>query len=172
MKMEFSLPPRKASSKPSSREGLPVRQARLWQWTIFLFAPALVSFGASGVFRERVIPRASAGATSVVGGPDSGFWFTEFDANRIGTFSQDGQYREFVVPTPDSGPYGITTDSASIWFTELKAGKIGRLTLDGVFTEYVIPTPQSAPWGIAAVSSTNGFSMWFTESAANKIGYI
>ena len=96
------------------------------------------------MFREQAIPGVPAGATEVVRGPDGGFWFTEFDGNRIGSISRDGQYREFNVPTPDSGPRGITLGDA-IWFTEFKAGKVGRLTAAGVFTEYVLPSPQSGP---------------------------
>jgi hypothetical protein len=40
---------------------------------------------ATGVFREQAIPGEPAGATEVVRRPDGGFWFTEFDGNRIGT---------------------------------------------------------------------------------------
>jgi Streptogramin lyase len=125
---------------------------------------------ATGVFREQAIPGSPAGATEVVRGPDGGFWFTEFDGNRIGTLSRDGQYREFNVPTPDAGPRGIASSFDAIWFTELKAGKIGRLTPAGVFTEYVLSSTQSQPWGITVVGATG--APWFTASAANKIGRI
>jgi virginiamycin B lyase len=135
---------------------------------LFFDAPSLSA--ATGVFRGQAIPGSPAGATEVVRGPDGGFWFTEFDGNRIGNLSRDGQYREFNVPTPNSGPRGIASSFDAIWFTELKAGKIGRLTPAGVFTEYVLPSPQSQPWGIAFAFVSG--AIWFTEAGANKIGRL
>jgi hypothetical protein len=120
---------------------------------VLLFAARPVP-AATGVFREQIIPGSPAGATEVVRGPDGGFWFTEFDGNRIGTISRDGVFREFTVPTPDPGLRGIATSNA-IWFTESKAGKIGKLTPDGIFTEYAIPSPQSVPWGITNVEGNS-----------------
>ncbi len=135
---------------------------------LLLLSPSV--FGATGVFREQVIPGSPGGLTEMVPVSYTTWYFTEFDANRIGMLSLDGQFREFVVPTPDSGPRGIAYGyiSNALWFTEFKAGKIGKLTFDGTFTEYVIPSPQSAPWGIADI----GGEIWFTESAANKIGRV
>jgi virginiamycin B lyase len=137
-----------------------------------LFA-ALPLPGATGVFHEQIIPGVPAGATELVRGPDGGFWFTEFDGNRIGTISRDGVFREFVVPTPDSGPRGIAASVNAIWFTEFKAGKIGKLTADGVFAEYAIPSPRSAPWEITFWAPTRDLQgMWFTESGASRISRI
>jgi virginiamycin B lyase len=131
---------------------------------------AHVSKAATGVFHETVIPGSPGGATDMVPFGYEAWYFTEFDANRIGMISRDGQFREFLVPSSDSGPRGIAVGSLTraIWFTEFKAGKVGKLTFDGIITEYVIPTPQSAPWGIAEIDGL----IWFTESAANKIGRL
>jgi virginiamycin B lyase len=128
-----------------------------------------MSPAATGVFREQVVPGAPGGASQVVGSGYYAYWFTEFDTNRIGMLTRDGQFQEFIVPTPDSGPHGIALNwrDGAIWFTELKAGKIGRLTRDGTFSEFPIPTPQSAPWGIVCLDD-----IWFTESAANKLGRV
>jgi virginiamycin B lyase len=108
---------------------------------------AFASPAATGIFREQAIPGSPGGVTEIVGLAYSTWWFTEFDANRIGVLTRDGQFREFIVPTPDSGPRGIAYRT---------------------FTEYAIPSPQSAPWGIVEI----GEEMWFTESAANKIGRV
>jgi virginiamycin B lyase len=128
------------------------------------------SDAATGVFREQIIPGLPGGATQILPFGYTVWYFTEYDANRIGMLTRDGQFREFVLPTPDSGPRGIAVNSRdfSIWFTEFKAGKIGKLTRDGTLTEYAVPTPQSAPWGIAERDG----NMWFTESAAGKIGRV
>lgn len=135
---------------------------------VFSFV-SFASLAATGVFRDRLIPGPPGGLTDLVlFAAQSELYFTEFDANRIGRLSRDGQFREFAVPTPDSGPRGIASSSGAIWFTEYKAGKIGKLTSDGTFTEYVIPSAGSAPWGIALLGTTP----WFTESATNKIGRV
>ena len=128
-----------------------------------------MSPAATGVFREQVVPGAPGGASEVVGSGYYAYWFTEFDTNRIGMLTRDGQFQEFIVPTPDSGPHGIALNwrDGAIWFTELNAGKIGRLTRDGAFSEFPIPTLQSAPWGIVCLDD-----IWFTESAANKLGRV
>ncbi len=137
--------------------------------SLLLLSVASVSGAATGVFRDLAIPGSPGGATQLVGFAYA-YWFTEFDANRIATLTRDGQFQEFPVPTPNSGPHGIALGSNNaVWFTELKAGKIGRLASDGTITEYAIPTPQSAPWGI--VPAENG-GAWFTESAGNKIGRL
>src|SRR5687767_7975121 len=53
---------------------------------------------------------------------------------------------EFVVPTPNSQPAGITVGpDGALWFTEENGHKIGRITTDGAITEYPIPTVPSAP---------------------------
>lgn len=135
---------------------------------VFSFV-SFASLAATGVFRDRLIPGPPGGLTDLVlFAAQSELYFTEFDANRIGRLSRDGQFRKFAVPTPDSGPRGIASSSGAIWFTEYKAGKIGKLTPDGTFTEYVIPSAGSAPWGIALLGTTP----WFTESATNKIGRV
>lgn len=142
--------------------------------TILLVASLLLlgaraAEAATGVFREQLIPGSPGGATEMVPFGYETWYFTEFDANRIGLIGRD-QFREFLVPTSNSGPRGLAVGSQTraIWFTEFRAGKIGKLTFDGIITEYVIPTPQSAPWGIAEIDGL----IWFTESATNKIGRI
>jgi sugar lactone lactonase YvrE len=75
---------------------------------------------------------------------------------------------EFVIPTPDSHPYRITTGrDGNLWFTENSANQIGRLTTGGTFTEFAIPT--NGPQDI--VSGPDG-NLWFTEPSASRIGTI
>ena len=79
---------------------------------------------------------------------------------------------EFVVPTPNSQPAGITVGSdGAIWFTEENGHKIGRITTAGAITEYQIPTVPSAPGEITAGPDGN---LWFTEFGANppKLGRL
>jgi virginiamycin B lyase len=84
---------------------------------------------------------------------------------------------EFPIPTPNSGPVGITAGpDGALWFTEAGTGKIGRITTAGTLTEFPIPTPNSGPVGITA--GPDG-ALWFTEFGcffppcpASKIGRI
>ncbi len=40
-----------------------------------------------------------------------------------------GRVTEFLLPTPNSGPSGITSGAdRSVWFTEASASRIGRIT--------------------------------------------
>ena len=75
---------------------------------------------------------------------------------------------EFVIPTPNSTPGGITTGpDGNIWFTEYDGNKIGRLTLAGVFTEFAVPFAK-AP----AITAGPDGNLWFTESYRGQVGRI
>ena len=76
--------------------------------------------------------------------------------------------REFVLPSADSGPLGITVGPESnIWFTEFSADRIGRITTNGVITEFPLGTPGLNPWGIA--SGPDG-RLWFCAYGNQQIG--
>jgi virginiamycin B lyase len=78
--------------------------------------------------------------------------------------------KEYVVPTPHSGPLYIAAGGdGALWFTEYLANKIGRITTLGVFSEFVIPTADSSPHGVTVGRDA---ALWFTETAGNKIGRI
>jgi virginiamycin B lyase len=67
------------------------------------------------------------------------------------------RFTEYSVPTPNSGPNGITAGpDGAIWFTESFTGKIGRITTRGAITEY--PTKMCCLNGIAA--GPDG-ALWF-----------
>jgi virginiamycin B lyase len=64
--------------------------------------------------------------------------------------------QEFAVPTPNSGPIGITVGpDGNLWFTEFNGSKISRMMEDGQITEFSIPTPNSGPDGIATGPDDN-----------------
>ena len=90
-----------------------------------------------------------------------------------------GSISEYVVPTSNSGPLGITMgpDNA-LWFVESYGNKIGRIDpTTHAIAEYAIPTANSG----AAFGITTGpdGAIWFTEggtgdtaNGANRIGRI
>ncbi|HZI68042.1 MAG TPA: hypothetical protein VFF17_15885, partial [Thermoanaerobaculia bacterium] len=82
-------------------------------------------------------------------------------------------FRQFSIPTPDSGPTSVLGTGFGILFTEFNANKIGFLTSDGRMLEYTIPTPNSGPMDLdIARDGTGRVVVWFTEFLANKIGRL
>src|SRR5207245_3541468 len=63
-----------------------------------------------------------------------------------------GSITEFDVPTPNSGPIGITVGpDGNLWFAEYTSGQIGRITNTGVISEFPVPSGAgSAPYEITA----------------------
>jgi uncharacterized repeat protein (TIGR01451 family) len=103
-------------------------------------------------------------------GPDGNLWFTETSGNRIGRITTAGVITEFLIPTANSGAWGITAaPDGNVWFTELDGNKVGRITTAGVITEFPVPTTTSEPDDITVGPDGN---LWFTETGAGKIGRI
>jgi hypothetical protein len=79
-------------------------------------------------------------------------------------------FMEFVLPTADSQPYGITAGpDGNLWFTEQGSDRIGRITPAGMIAEFLLPNAKSGPIGITTLPDG---SLWFTEINANKIGVM
>jgi len=84
--------------------------------------------------------------------------------------AQTVTFTEFTIPTPDSGPFGISEGpDQALWFTEANANRIGRVTTDGVFTEYAIPTPNAKP---LSITTGPDYAIWLTEGNAHAIGRL
>ena len=151
-----------------------------WQYNSILYfteynADKIGSISFDGTLFEGPLAPGSR-PLGIIAGPsrnccESHMWFTEFGTNKIGRFGYR-VFQEYVLPTPNSGPTGITTGGvgslAGVFFTEFNANKIGMITADGTIQEFAIPTPDSGPLGISA--GDNG--VWFTESRANKLGRL
>ncbi|HXY90853.1 MAG TPA: fibronectin type III domain-containing protein [Acidimicrobiia bacterium] len=83
-----------------------------------------------------------------------------------------GQFAEFTVPTPSSGPAALALGSdGNFWFPEQFANQIARMTpgAPNTVTEFPVPGAGSSPAGITAGPDGN---LWFTEELGNKIGRI
>lgn len=133
-----------------------------------------------GEVTRYVVPSALGDPWNITAGPDGNLWFTEIgdyfnrlnpaNVANIGRITPAGAITEFSVPTPASGPNGITVGpDGALWFTENVGNKIGRITIDGSITEFPIPTPDAAAIGIAAGTDGN---LWFTEQLGQRIGRI
>lgn len=74
------------------------------------------------------------------------------------------------MPTPDSGPFGITAGlDDAMWFTEMNADRIGRITSRGEITEFSLPCVGAYP---SAITAGPDEALWFTLNQANAIGRI
>lgn len=99
----------------------------------------------------------------------SNLWFGEYDTNRIGQINDQGQLSEYALPTADAHPgWGTSALDGSFWVSEEGASQIAKVSSQGIVTEYRLPTGNAQPgqmqfWGTM---------IWFTETAAHKLGRI
>ena len=62
---------------------------------------------------------------------DGSLWFSENTANQIAQIVSAVSIREFVAPTPQGGPFGITEGpDGNVWFTEFAGDAIARLRIN------------------------------------------
>jgi virginiamycin B lyase len=123
----------------------------------------------SGAMKGYRVP-AGAKLQWLTFGADGNLWFTDAGTNKIGRMSASGVVKEFSVPTPSAGLYGICQGpDGNLWFVETSANKVGSVSASGSFHEYSIPTPYSV--ASAIVAGPDG-ALWFTETMAGRIGRI
>jgi len=111
----------------------------------------------------------------ITAGPDGNVWFTETNANKIGSITSTGQITEFTIEPAGTEPTGIVTGpDGKLWFAEPGAGRIGRFTIgvewDERFTWFAeLANEGSRPVDVAA--DANG-GLGFTDAGSQKIGQI
>ena len=105
--------------------------------------------------------------------PDGSIWYTGQRANVIGRFDPaTQQFKEFALPTANSGPHGLQADKdGNIWYTGNAAGLIGKVDpRTGKVTEYKMPNPKARdPHTIAFLRDGRIF---FTVQAGNFVGTL
>jgi streptogramin lyase len=113
-----------------------------------------------------------SGPRDIVQGSDGNFWFTEFDADRIGRITPAGVVTELLLPV-GSGPDAIVSGpDGNLWFTERSTDHIGRINpraanIQGSLVEFIVPGAGSAPKDIAV---GHDGALWFTEIGSDEIG--
>jgi virginiamycin B lyase len=104
---------------------------------------------------------------------DGSAWYTAQLSNAVGRLNPaTGQFREFSLPTPNSGPHGLLEDpDGNIWYTGNAAGLIGRIEpKTGKVTEYKMPDPKARdPHSL--VWSRSG-SIFFTVQGGGFVGTL
>ncbi len=141
---------------------------------------ALVGAGVVGAWQARPAGAAVVGPARIALGSDGAMWFTEPDADRIGRITPDGRLQLF--PTgKGSGPLAIAAGpDGNVWFTENGHGTwggngIGRITPQGIIATLRVRPPARSVrtlLGLEGITAGPDGNVWFTESAANRIGRI
>lgn len=76
---------------------------------------------------------------------------TENQSNTIGRITTKVEVIEYSIPTPNSGPVGITNGpDGALWFVQINGNKVGRITTSGEMKEYIIPKPGVRPHAIVS----------------------
>jgi DNA-binding beta-propeller fold protein YncE len=137
-----------------------------------IFKPEIENYTQYEVGGNTVVDNAImnlAGGQLIFDNKRSIVWFTDARTNSIGKLDiRDGKIELINVPTPSSGPMGITLspDGKNIWFTEITGNKISSLNIESsTILEY--PTGEESGPTLLTFDST-GIS-WVTQSYSNNI---
>lgn len=96
-------------------------------------------------------------------------WFTERQGNRIGRLTPgSGAITEYVIPTANSQPAGITvTPDGNVWFVQRATNKIARFKPGtGTFDEFTYPTAGAQFEDVAASKSD---SIWVSAPGLKTV---
>jgi virginiamycin B lyase len=107
-------------------------------------------------------------------------WFTDARINSIGKLDiKSGKIQLFEIPTPKSGPMGITLspDSKSIWFAEITGNKIAKLDItssnnNSKILEYPVTLGAVAPGqdtGPTFLTFDKSGILWVTMSYTHSL---
>ncbi len=119
-------------------------------------------------FQTYTVPTASSTPYDLAFDGDV-VWFTEQTANQIGSFDPDTEtFSEYMVPTPDSLPAGISVaDDGIVWFVEREGNQLGRFDpVAGTFTETLYTQADAALEDIDVAGTDN---IWFSAPGVERI---
>jgi streptogramin lyase len=128
----------------------------------------------SSLITEYQIPTSSSGPEAIISAPNQVFWFTEFNAGKIGElFGQNGTIHDFKAnATTGATPDSLAMDSQGrIWFSDpSKHGAIWMFNPNTlVFRRFNTTSANSFPLSLFIDQANN---TWFTEATTDKIGEI
>ena len=129
----------------------------------------------SSPITEFNISSGNSGPEAIISGPNRTFWFTEFNAGKIGEFNaKSSTFKHFTIPEAGARPVTLAMDRLGrIWFTDQNVSSVWLLDpsqgTGGSFHQYLTATPQSTPVFVLIDPINN---TWFTDTTANFIGEI
>jgi virginiamycin B lyase len=131
----------------------------------------------SGTIKEYRTPTDPPGGGSrpiAVAIRDCQVWFTEERGHHFGVLAPNtGKITEYPIPRPDDGVTGLAfAPTGTLWLTlngPDGVDALGRVGADMKVTLFDVPTRNANLHRIIVGPDGN---MWFTELAADKVGYI
>ena len=140
--------------------------------TIIKFEPVSENFTQYNVGGNTVVDNAIinlAGGQLIFDKERSLIWFTDARTNSIGKLdTRDGKIELVNIPTPNSGPMGITLspDGKSIWFTEITGNKIASMDIE---SKKILEYPTGKESGPTLLTFDSAGVLWITQSYSNDI---
>lgn len=142
----------------------------------------------AGIITEFPVPIEQGYPELIAAGPGNTIWFTT-QGDHLEQILPDGTIKGFSLmgvpiteipptPTPEipppplpgepSGIRGLVAGADGALWVTLSSGHIERMTLQGKVTLFQLPNGSDA----SAITAGPGRTLWFTEPAHYKIGYI
>lgn len=146
-------------------------------WFTEFFGNKVARLTAEGSITEFALPHPSSGPNVISRGPDPNA-AKDCAAQRalLGGLAFDLRYGSPGRSDAFGNCVAALASTQNLYFAENglaaapgSGNRIGRITTDGVITEFAIPTPNSGTIGITHGPDN---AVWFTETAANKIGRL
>lgn len=137
-----------------------------------VFLTSAAGQSTSSVITEYQIPTNNSGPEAVISAPNQMFWFTEYNAGKIGElFGQNGTIHDFKANSTGVHPDSLAMDSQGrIWFSDPGQGAIWMFNPNtAVFRRFNTTSANSFPLSIFIDQGNN---TWFTEATTDKIGEI
>jgi streptogramin lyase len=140
--------------------------------TVIKFNPQNENFTQYYVKGKAVVDNAIvnlAGGQLIFDSKRSIIWFTDARTNSIGKLdTKDGKIELVNIPTPNSGPMGITLspDGKSIWFTEITGNKISSLDVE---SNRILEYPTGEESGPTFLTFDSAGMLWVTQSYSNNV---
>ena len=98
---------------------------------------------------------------------DDTVWFSMPSENKLVSFHRERGFKEYVLPTPESGPGRMAFDAqGNVWCPELYTSKLAKLDVKtGKIEEFDLPTKDALPVFCMVDSKQN---VWVSEPMADK----
>jgi virginiamycin B lyase len=148
---------------------------------LLVVGAALTMPAAALAIDEFTIPSLASLPTGITAGPDGNVWFVEYNGNKVGRITPNGEVTEFTIPFAggSSAPQEIVAGpDGALWFTAYGTNKIGRVTTDGTFDppdgySFSAQGGFYGPDGITVgPDGSGGRAIWFTQDGSDAIGKI
>jgi streptogramin lyase len=108
--------------------------------------------------------------STIIKGPDENLWFAESGGSastgKIGMVTPSGVVRQFAAWTGHK-PGDVAFANGEIAYIDANDSWLGKMTLTGKASSSGFKLPEKA-YGIAG----QGGTLWFTQTATGKVGYI